>query len=287
MAVYVQACHIFFIYTSETKSSKHQTHPYLILYCGDTQGIVTFIHSLPKSVQIRSTLNTNSPYSTLVLMSFINDADDFEDEIFFADEPESYHQGISSVESSNLSDLGGKMRGLSILSSYTVQTAQTTEVSSYTSAPIAIDASMIAHSDQDLEDELDFHMELKSLEMLTLIRGPEWAARIRDKKGHLPSFDRSNKVPEETIESIVYKESTSADIAIDLTDTEDYFLGSAYDFDMSEESGSQINVRGTPRGFIVEQQYLTDYRESLNRVETGADEQADHEEEGDVFVMDM
>lgn len=256
-------------------------------------------------------------------MSFYLDDDEFEDEIFHADEPD-HPEDFESLEFSQLSGFEVKIRGTS--SSHTVHT--TGACCSFASAPIAIDSSMISYNNQDYDDEVDFHLELKSLEMLSLIKGPEWAARVRDGKDHLSSFDRATNLSLE-------KQSTAAakhvgknfgnhgvdnknnahshnttiegnrdmsgepieELTIDCTDNEDYFLGSAYDFDMSEESGSQINVRGTPRGFFVVEQLPTDYREKAHSMATTTTTSAsvghttcDHEEEdeeGEVFIMDM
>lgn len=202
------------------------------------------------------------------------DDDDFEDEIFHADEPD--EEEYTTVE--EVEWIGHKFRALSVNSA---KTANTVDSSCTSSAPIAIDASVIDHDDQDLDDELDFHMELKSLDMLSLIKGPEWAARLRERNGQLPSFDRSHNLSTKAADD----DDNFAEMTADCTDTEDYFLGSAYDFEVSEESGSQINIRHTPRGVAVEQKQSFSPREKFYSNASTGEECDDDEDE--IFVMDV
>lgn len=216
-------------------------------------------------------------------MSFILD-DEFEDEIFFADEPD--YETCDPLNNSHVNYANDKRnRFSSFNSAHNNCTAHTTRASSFSSAPIAIDS--LSSNKFNHEDELEFHMELKSLEMLSLIKGPVWAARLRERKEHLSSFDRAE---------CALQRSSDCDVenAIGSDEEEDYFLCSANDFDMSEDSGSQINVRGTARGFVVEQ-FHPSPSPSSNRAKAFSsvtctedeDDGDDHEEEGDVFVMDL
>lgn len=217
-------------------------------------------------------------------MSFILD-DEFEDEIFFADEPD--YENCDSLNNSNVVYANDKRsRFSSFNSAHNNCTAHTTRASSFSSAPIAIDTSISNKFNQNHEDELEFHMELKSLEMLSLIKGPVWAARLREKKEHLSSFERAE---------CAFQRSNDGDVENAVgSEEEDYFLCSTNDFDMSEDSGSQINVHTTTRGFVVEQ-FHPSPSPSSNRAKAFSsvtctedeDDGDDHEEEGDVFIMDL
>jgi hypothetical protein len=221
-------------------------------------------------------------------MSFSFNDDEFEDEIFLSDEPD-YESDSKSVNISGISDISDQF-DMSFLSSSNSSIPNKVRSSSASSAAIAIDASMNSHANH-IEDEMEFHMELKSLEMLTLIKGPKWAARLREKKDQLSSFDRSNtsRVLSSSFtddKDIVRILDSGLDLNVDYTDTEDYFLCSGYDLDMSEENNSQVNVRDTSRGLLVEQ-FPDECREKLYSSTTSGEEEGDHEEEGDVFIMDL
>jgi hypothetical protein len=226
-------------------------------------------------------------------MSFCFNDDEFEDEIFLADEPD-YESDSKSVNFLDISNTGDKL-DISLLNSSSCSSiprkARTTSASS---ASIAIDSSMNScrGNHHDVRDEMEFHMELKSLEMLTLIKGPKWAARLHEKKDQLSSFNRSNTygVVSSSFDDdkdLVRLIDSGLDLNVDFTDTEDYFLCSGYELDMSEDGSSQLNIRDTPSGFLVEQ-FSPECREKLFSSATSCEEEeCDHEEEGDVFIMDL
>lgn len=139
---------------------------------------------------------------------------------------------------------------------------------STSSAPIVIDGSSFI---DNTEDELEFHMELKSLEMLALIKGPEWRAKMQEQKGITSRH---------TFEYYDPLEDT-----VGHTDTEDYLIGSTFDFETSED-GSSINLRDTPHGMLVEQSDSF-FQRNQEKSRLHENEDSDDEYEGDVFDMDL